>query len=199
MNFRKTYGEFVNENMNEKEGDTYSKGCCMIYFEFPDMPGLHKMIANEDLYTEDGDRSYGLEDEPHITLLYGLSKEVKVEEVWDKLKDAKIEDIKLTNVTAFKNEQFDVLKWDVDAPFLFGMNEELTKLPHETDFPNYHPHATIAYLKPGTADKYIKEMLALEYIVSPTHMTYSMGGGGVVQRTINNMGSSVNHGNNYSF
>jgi len=192
MNFRKTYCEFIGENFNfkalyEKEGDSYSKGCAMIFFNFPDQQGLHDLIDPAHLYTEEGDRSYGLENEAHITLLYGLNKEVTKDEVFDALKGFTVTEIKLKNVSAFKNEKFDVLKWDVEAPVLFDMNEELIKLPHENDFPNYHPHATIAYLKPVIADHYIKEMLALEYIVQPTHIVYSTAGGEKFQHDIANM------------
>ena len=187
MNFRKTYGEFLNENLNEKKGDSYSKGCAMIFFDFPDQKEIHDMIDPAHLYTEEGDRSYGLEDEPHITLLYGLNHDVKPEDVFEAISGIKIPKIKLVEVTAFKNENFDVLKWDVDAPFLYGMNEELVKLPHENDFPDYHPHATIAYLKPGMADKYIKEMVGANYVVQPTHVVYSLPNGNQVQRNINNM------------
>jgi 2'-5' RNA ligase len=191
MNFRKTYGEFVVENLNsnllkEKAGDSYSKGCAMIYFEFPNISEFHEMISEEDLYTMEGDRSYGLEDEPHITLLYGLAKEVTPEEVFEKIKDFKINEISLTKVSSFNNDNYDVLKWDVDSPILFKMNSALVELPHETDFPNYHPHATIAYLKPGSAAKYIKQMSGNKLNVIPTHIVYSAPDGEKFTKNIQN-------------
>lgn len=180
MTFRKTYGEFL----FEKKSDSYSKGCAMIYFDFPDMEGFHEMIDEEDLYTEEGDRSYGIEDEPHITLLYGLNNNVSSANVFEILNNFKVDKIKLTEVTAFKNEKFDVLKWDVECETLFEINKELVKLPHKNDFPDYHPHATIAYLKSGTADKYIEKMKAMSYTVKPTVYVYSMANGTVNRESI---------------
>ena len=63
----------------------------------------------------------------------------------------------------------------------------MSTLPHETDFPNYHPHATIGYLKPGQADKYIEMMKGMEYNVQPQHIVYSMPDGSKVKRNIQNV------------
>ena len=46
----------------------------------PQMKSLHKLIKKEHIYTAP-DHDYGLEDEPHITVLYGLHKEVTQKEV----------------------------------------------------------------------------------------------------------------------
>ena len=63
----------------EKEGDTYDYGCAMLYFDFPQINKIHDAIDPKDLYEEEGDRTFGIEDEPHCTLLYGLHKEVTPE------------------------------------------------------------------------------------------------------------------------
>jgi 2'-5' RNA ligase len=65
-------------------------------------------------------------------------------------------------ISAFSNEKFDVLKFDVDSEDMHKMNAKFKKFPHTNNFPDYHPHVTIAYLKPKTADKYIKKMKGME-------------------------------------
>jgi 2'-5' RNA ligase len=43
---------------------------------------------------------------------------------------------------------------------------------YTTDYPDYHPHITIAYLKPGCGKKYAEE-LKEEKIFEPTKYFYS--------------------------
>ena len=52
---------------------------------------------------------------------------------------------------------------------MHDINKELKKYPYTNDFPNYHPHCTIAYLKKDSAEKYcklIKKMLPLDFDAS---------------------------------
>jgi hypothetical protein len=58
--------------LKEGSNQTYDYGCVMLYFDFPLMDKIHNVIDPKDIYYEEGDRSFGLEDEPHTTLLYGL-------------------------------------------------------------------------------------------------------------------------------
>lgn len=176
MKFKK-FSSTYNKLIQEKKNESYSRGCAMVYVEFPEIEGIQSMISKDDIYTESGDRSYGLEDEPHVTLLYGFDLSVKPNEVFNILDDFNIDEVKLTKVTAFKNEKFDVLKFDVSSDILFDINKKLSELPHETDFPDYHPHLTIAYLKPGTADKYIKKMKGLSFNIIPSQYVYSLASG----------------------
>jgi hypothetical protein len=57
------------------------------------------------------------------------------------------------------------------------VNAELAKLPHTTNFPDYHPHATIGYLKPGTGKKYVELFKDKQYEVVPEKIVYSKPGG----------------------
>ena len=50
--------------------------------------------------------------------------------------------------------QYDVLKIDIEGDDIHRLNSLLQKLDHTSTFPDYHPHATLAYLKPGEAEKY---------------------------------------------
>jgi len=167
-----SYDQFM-ESINEAKKDTkkkYPYGCSMIYFDFPQMKIIHDDILEDDVFTEEG---YGLETEPHVTLLYGLhSDEIKDDEVLD-ISSNGITSIGLGNPSLFENEKYDVLKFDAEADFLHKINGELSKLPHTTDFPNYHPHCTIAYLKPGKGKKYAEMFKNRVYEVFPTKVVYS--------------------------
>jgi 2'-5' RNA ligase len=159
--------------LEEKKRDKYDYGCAMLYFDLPEMKEIHGKIANEDLYTEEGSRSYGVEKEPHVTLLYGLHQEVEDDNVLNCCSGQDFKEIVLENVSCFENEKYDVLKFDVKGKSLHECNEKLTKLPHTTDYPDYHPHSTIAYLKKGKGKKYIEMMKELSHAAVPHSIVYS--------------------------
>ena len=73
----KIFKKFKDFLISEASGNTYDYGCAMLYFDFPKMSEIHDQIDPSDIYEDDKDKTYGLEDEPHCTLLYGLHKEVK--------------------------------------------------------------------------------------------------------------------------
>lgn len=160
----------------EKTGDTYEYGCVMLYLKFPSEK-LHKHIKEEDVYEEEADRSYGLEDEPHVTLLYGLHEGVTLEQVKKILDSYSFTTVNVHNASLFKKDEYDVLKFDVDAPVLNAANKALTKLPHTNDYPDYHAHMTIGYIKPGKGDSYVKKFKKLEFKITPSYAVYSEAGG----------------------
>ncbi len=173
-----SYDEFISafgfpnliEAKSEKDKEKkYPFGCSMLYFDFPDMKILHEQIDKEDIFSEEG---HGLEVEPHVTLLYGLHDTVKDDDVLS-ASTVGVESIQLHNASLFSNDKYDVLKFDAKGGFLHNINKELSKLPHTTDFPDYHPHCTIAYLKPGKGKKYIKLFTDRRYEVYPTKVVYS--------------------------
>jgi 2'-5' RNA ligase len=197
MKHIKLFEEFVNNKLNdmqeefviEKSGDSYSYGCVMLYFNFPKMNDIHSKIDEKDLYEEENDRTYGLEDEPHITLLYGLEKEVTPNQVKEILENFTFGPCKLYNASLFENE-YDVLKFDVRYPtkggaFLHKCNTALRSLPYQNDYPDYHPHMTIGYLKKGMGKKYTKMLKDQEYDLTPTHAVFSQPSGNKVKIKIN--------------
>ncbi len=152
----------------EEKKREYKYGVVMLYFEFKSdsWNKIQNMIVDEDVYhgpdESNPDPAYGREDEPHLTLLYGLHADVTNEDVEKILnKFGKPTDIKLLDITTFDNSKtkgFEVVKFDVKGDELHDINKALSKLPHTTDFPDYHPHMTIAYTKPGTSKKYSKTL-----------------------------------------
>lgn len=104
-------------------------------------------IPEEDL-AEDG-----REMEPHITVKYGLHDE-QPDATATVLKGESPIEAKLGKLSLFKNDNFDVVKLDVDSPDLHRLNGAIAELPHTDTYPDYTPHMTLAYVKPGRGAKY---------------------------------------------
>lgn len=108
-------------------------------------------IPESEIYSEKG---YGREDEPHVTVLYGLTTDDS-KQAEKALAGIGPITFRLGKVSVFENEDYDVLKIDVAGPDLHRANKKLRdEVPFENDYPDYKPHVTIAYLKPGMGKKY---------------------------------------------
>ena len=118
----------------------------------------------------------GLETDPHITLLYGLQPEVTEQQVKEKLKSISFSSVSLSNVSIFEGPA-DVLKFDVEEPGVYEANKALRELPYTSDFPDYHPHVTIAFIKKGLGKKYV-DMFKNEKLNTPSKgIIYKNAGG----------------------
>ena len=78
-----------------------------------------------------------------------------------------------------------MLKFDVDGDGLHECNSDLRKYPHTNDFPDYHPHLTIGYIKKGKGQKYVDKFKKLTYILIPQHIVYSKIDGNKTEHGIN--------------
>jgi len=145
--------------LSEAKGNTYDYGCVMVYFDIDeDWWGERQSeIKDEDIYhgTKE-DPGYGREDEPHVTILYGLHSDIPDETIEELVKKMTAPEVTLKEIGMFDNANrgFDVVKFDVEGQDLHDMNTMFAKLPHTTDYPDYHPHSTLAYVKAGTGKKY---------------------------------------------
>lgn len=175
----KGYIQFVKEAINGHEF-----GCVMIEVPATNWDEITSMIDPEDVYIEKG--KYGIEDNPHVTLLYGLHKGVSVKMVKKVFStfDGVI-DLEINGIGIFENPKFDVVKFNVNPEgslqYLF---DRLSELPNSNEFPNYMPHITIAFLKKGTGRKYINPNYK-HVIENATEITYSMVNGMVSYFNIN--------------
>lgn len=158
------YNEFLNEKKKNNEEDK-EYGCVMAQIKYSNWKDkILSIIDEKDLYTEEDDSSYGLESEPHITILYGIhSDEVKPNEIKEFIKEYDINkfELKLSDISLFENEKYDVVKFDIDDKdnILTDFNKTLTeKYPFTNKFKDYHPHSTIAYVKKGKGKKYIQKL-----------------------------------------
>lgn len=148
----KNYKQFINESKSN-----YDFGCVMVDYNFTNWQELLQSIDPQDIYEVSG-QNYGLQDRPHLTLLYGLHKEVSDDQIQECFSGFSIDDfkVKIEGVSIFENPEFDVVKLDVlKTPQLEEINQRLSKLPNTNKFPEYIPHITIGYLKSGTGKKYV--------------------------------------------
>ena len=156
----------------------YDYGCVMLFFKLKEMNKIHKSIEKEDLYEVKGDDTYGLSTEPHITLLFGLHKGVTTEDVISVLDNIKFGECEIYKPSLFENDLFDVLKFNVRYTedgnrFLHQANKELKEFPFTSNYPDYKPHMTIAYLKKGKGKKYKGSFKELSYVIEPDYAVYS--------------------------
>jgi hypothetical protein len=172
---------FRSKLMEGKHNDKFEYGCVMVYLNVnkDDWNNLESMINKKDLYLgKDGDRGYGFETEPHVTVLYGLHEDIPLKDIEKVLKEMKQPKLKMQKVSSFNNPEFGVLKFDVESDDLHKENAKLTKFPHTTSYPDYHPHATIAYIKPDKIGEYVdkfKDIKPVDVIVEK--IVYSMADG----------------------
>jgi 2'-5' RNA ligase len=156
--------EIYQNLINEKKERPFEKGCLMAKLEVTDKTwnSYLKRIKKEDLYIKEGDSSYGLEDEPHVTILYGFDPKYCNAEINDYLDALSLEafEIEITKVDYFNNEDFNVLKFSISSPKLSELNKKMKdNFDYENDYPDYKAHATIAYLnKDAHIDSYIEDI-----------------------------------------
>tara|TARA_R110000851_G_scaffold11862_1_gene41235 strand:+ start:343 stop:927 length:585 start_codon:yes stop_codon:yes gene_type:complete len=155
---KKQIKEELRKQLLEKKGETHEYGCVMLHFNTPkkSWDELQALIDDEDVYNVDGDKSYGREDEPHVTLLYGTLPSVTDNEIKEILYSEPTPKVSIKNISLFENDKFDVLKFDANGKILNNLNKKLSEIPNENSFPDYIPHLTICYLKSGKGEKVIK-------------------------------------------
>jgi 2'-5' RNA ligase len=115
-------------------------------------------IDEKDLFLSDDPddtNEYGIEAESHVTIKYGITTDNK-ERVLRLYKDEKGGSAKMVSLSLFKNERYDVLKFDIESKDLKRLNKIASKkIENEDKYPTYHAHCTVAYLKPDCGSKYL--------------------------------------------
>ena len=144
----KKYKQFL------KESNGFSLGCVMIEVPVSNWDEIISSINEEDLYTDEG--KPGIQENPHVTVLYGLHEEVSLEQVKSVFEDIDESlDIKIEGIGVFENENFDVVKFNVvPSSTLQDLHDKLSEFPNSNEYPEYEPHITIAYIKKGHGKKY---------------------------------------------
>lgn len=136
-------------------------GCLMLKLNFPLWNKLiEKIVDSDDVFYDKG-LEYGYEREPHCTILYGFHDNTNIDDIEKILKLIKNPiKIQLTHISSFTTPtQFDVIKFDVQSELLTKLNKIFRdNFNYTSSFDDYHPHVTIAYVKKGTSDKYIKKL-----------------------------------------
>lgn len=119
---------------------------------------LAGLVAAADLADD------GREADPHVTVRYGLHAQ-DADAVRPAVEGAGPVGLTLAGVGCFPDAEtgagYDVLYLRVESPDLVRLHGELGVLPHTDTHPAYTPHATVAYLKPGRAAKYLERFARL--------------------------------------
>ena len=154
----------------------YDYGCVMVYFNAPKLKDIQDLISTDHL----DENEKGIEDEHHVTLLYGIhSNDVSDNDVIDAARGFS-GDIILRDIGLFQND-CDVLKFEANNPTLHSCNFNLKKLPYTSDYPDYKPHATVAYLKKGKGEYYVDRLRDVSITAKPTHLVYSKPDGSKIK------------------
>ena len=176
----KTFDQYLLE-----KNATYSYGCVMLDLTDKSINNqlitqfikiLQQQIPDNELYIDKKDpEKFGKETEYHCTLLFGLFPEVTEEDVKRLTTEWAPVDLKMTGISIFTNpdKDYDVVKLDVDPKTLKKYNKDLQKFPFASDFPDYKPHVTLAFVKKGEGSKY--ELKFDEPLIATdlTNITYS--------------------------
>ena len=134
-----------------------------VYIDIPkEIRDVHDSVTSEidsnDIYVidkKDGDWSYGIEDDPHITVKYGLEFDnpKRVIKILDGEKGGNVE---IEDIEVFEQDKYDVLVARCKSEALNKIHNKLTdELGIEDKYPEYKPHITLAYFKKGKAKKYV--------------------------------------------
>lgn len=165
----KKYKEFI------KESKEHEFGCVMLEVPVSNWDEITSSIDTNDIYIDED--KPGISKIPHITLLYGYDNSIKPEMVENILNRFILEpiEIKIEGIDIFENDKFDVVKFNISkSDILQELFDELSKLPNSNTFKNFTPHITIAYVKKGTGEKYVREY---KHKVIVDTICYSMANG----------------------
>jgi len=139
--------------------NTYDYGCLMVDLKINNWTELQqKLIDTKDIYY-DKYGEFGLEDTPHITILYGLHDNTDIEAL--KKLTIPIGDIyiEIGNIDIFETDNFDVVKFNIESDQLNELNVILRdNFDYTTEYNDYKPHMTISYVKPGRGKTYKREL-----------------------------------------
>lgn len=110
-------------------------------------------VKDEDVVVDEKGGK-GRENEPHVTLKYGLLDSEPTDALLQVFEHTAPFDVKLGRCSLFKNPENDVVKLDVVSPGLHALNSNVCAVvAYEDEYTIYSPHVTIAYVNPTTCDR----------------------------------------------
>lgn len=171
----------LNEDaLNELKQSSYSYGCVMLYYKVDSSwwKKIQNLIEDEDVDRVDGVLGREKYKDVHVTLLYGLHKNIDEDKLEEILSELTVKQLEPKKISHFKGKTNEPVKFDVHGSFLDVANRKLKGLPHTSEFPNYVPHLTIAYVKKGKGEDYDQTLPSnLHKIIKPSHFIYSRANG----------------------
>jgi 2'-5' RNA ligase len=152
----------INEGNN---GDNHNNGYLGLHFRIDEQDWETHLINYFD--KDDLSEEHGIEEEPHITVLFGFLPHITAADMKPHMTDKviTIDDIRISGMSLFENDKYDVVKLDIESEKLHRYNKYLKdNIENECTFPDYQPHITLAYVKVGTGQKYIGQFSGIDLI-----------------------------------
>lgn len=149
-------------------------GCVMLYTDLPDWNKRLSVIKKEDIYNDEFN-DFGLEHEPHVTLLFGIHlDQTNPNEVVNLINTFKPIEVIITEISTFTGEEYDVVKYDVPVVSELRKYHEIikAKFPNTQTFPEYQPHMTLGYVLPKTGVKYIQKVKPFKVLFDTAVYSY---------------------------
>jgi 2'-5' RNA ligase len=159
--------------LEDRSNMTAKKGCLMAMVPKNIAEKLQrfnqKIIGEESLYLEGTE--YGRELYPHVTIRYGFLKDLNELDIRQLLKGHKSFMMELYGLDKFDSSpKYDVAMFKVKSPVMNILNELSGIYLNESDYDEYHPHLTLAYVQKGKFP-HIKEGLNIKFPI--TEICYS--------------------------
>ena len=128
----------------------YDSSCLMAVLPNPFAAKIHAYslaLPDADIFEPDSEEHGRVRpDEVHATIKFGI-RTSDPDELVELLAGREMARLVLRGVTAFENEDYTVLKVDVESDDLTSLNTLVSSsLECTDDHPEYHPHVTIAYI-----------------------------------------------------
>ena len=158
------FAETIKQFMYPVLLESHKFGCVLATFDIGDQQRFQEWyrynIRPDELHSEEGDKG-----DFHITVKYGLHGGVKPEDVVKALgKYTKgFAEVTLGKISVFPSEEvkednYDVVIVEVHSPDLHELNKMIASGVKCTDtYPEYKPHVTLAYMKPGKGKKFLHD------------------------------------------
>ena len=160
----------------EKKQEDIKFGCVMMDADIKNWVEFHLAgIDEDDVYLKPYDDSYGLEETPHVTIVYGIHEdEVDPQRMAD-LIEYYMKPITVTvkEIDFFPGKEYDVVKYNIPLTGkIQGLRDIFMQIPNTQTFTDFNPHMTISYVKSGAGKKY-KTQLRDPFEITFTKGVYS--------------------------
>lgn len=154
----------------------YDYNCLMLSIPIKNWNTWANKLQVDAIY-QPQDSQYGIENDPHITICYGIHQHITgldLECYLPQLTD--LDDIVMRKLSLFtSNPEFDVLKYDIESKKLIALNTQIKNLfPVTSSYPEYIPHLTVAYLnKNAITESDLQKYAEVNVNIKPKSYIYS--------------------------
>lgn len=138
----KRFGDFVSPG-----GKHYDGSSILLHLQAPELQLDPSDLAEQDF-------------QPHCTLISGIEPRYRLPDVSSVMlavRSCVTGKVILSNPSMFDGPERDVVKMDVSSDFLTTARKACLGLKHEERF-DFHPHCTIAFVRKGSAGKYVSSI-----------------------------------------